>query len=281
MEQKGGIAIWVLAASVGIVFLFLFLSPPVPNSSGGEDGANTLIRENATNLSISSPSSLSIAAWNLQIFGRSKASNPELMEFYANKLDDYDIAIIQEIRDSSGTAFDSLCAMMDGYNCFVSQRAGTTSSKEQIGIFYKSVTLTDIHEDYSNSSYEKWNRPPLIADFKAGNWSFSIVTSHLDPDEVKTELFYLETVAQDILHDTIVIGDLNADCDYYDTPPADFLSWTWIIPDFADTTVSQTDCAYDRIILNNDSRFISYGIEKGINSDQSDHYLIWADFDVK
>ena len=51
---------------------------------------------------------LSIACWNLQIFGQSKASNETLLDYYAEKLDDYDIFIVQEIHDASGTAIETL-----------------------------------------------------------------------------------------------------------------------------------------------------------------------------
>src|SRR6056297_464714 len=41
---------------------------------------------------------LSLANWNLQIFGVSKASDQELMNDYASIISDYDIVFIQEIR---------------------------------------------------------------------------------------------------------------------------------------------------------------------------------------
>lgn len=53
-------------------------------------------------------SDISIACWNLQIFGPSKTSNETLIDYYAEKLDDYDIFIVQEIRDASGEAIEIL-----------------------------------------------------------------------------------------------------------------------------------------------------------------------------
>jgi len=55
-----------------------------------------------------SADNFSIASWNLQIFGQSKASNESLLKYYAEKLDDYDLFIVQEIRDSSGIAIKKL-----------------------------------------------------------------------------------------------------------------------------------------------------------------------------
>ena len=80
---------------------------------------------------------LRIANWNLQIFGKEKASNNELLNFYADKISRNDIIFIQEIRDISGTAFPKLCSALIEYSCINSSRAGRSSSKEQVGIIYK------------------------------------------------------------------------------------------------------------------------------------------------
>jgi len=221
---------------------------------------------------------LTIANWNLQIFGKSKASRPEVMSVYADTLDNYDIAIVQEIRDGSGTAFESLCDMVSGtHECIVSHRAGRTISKEQYGVMYNSkvevLNTTDLW-----SQTDKWERPPFIVKFKVNDWIFNLVTIHTKPDDVSSELVYLDNYTSSLNNSIVVIGDLNADCNYYDTPPVDFIEWYWVIPDDADTTVAQTDCAYDRIIVNTDN-VLQYGIEE-FASGYSDHYLVWAEFDI-
>jgi deoxyribonuclease-1-like protein len=48
------------------------------------------------------------------------------------------------------------------------------------------------------------------------------------------------------------VGDLNADCTYLkETDPMALrgLEHVWIVSDDADTNVSATHCAYDRVIL--------------------------------
>ena len=50
---------------------------------------------------------LSIACWNLQIFGPSKAANTSLLSYYAEKLHAYDVFIIQEIGDASGDEIET------------------------------------------------------------------------------------------------------------------------------------------------------------------------------
>jgi len=222
-----------------------------------------------------SPETLTVANWNLQIFGESKASNAPLMEIYPDVLDDFDIAIVQEIRDSTGDAFRELCSLMPTHQCLVSERAGRSTSKEQYGVIYNSeVEVLDTTDLWLQN--DKWERPPLIVEFKAGDWIFSLVTIHTKPDDVSSEMTYLEGLTTQIGGDVIVLGDLNADCRYYDTPPSHFTNWNWIIPDSADTTTSATDCAYDRIITNFD-QLLGYDVDC-YGTHASDHCLVWAEF---
>ncbi|EDL22322.1 deoxyribonuclease 1-like 2, isoform CRA_d [Mus musculus] len=53
----------------------------------------------------------------------------------------------------------------------------------------------------------------------------------------------------------LFLGDFNADCKYvkaHDWPSIRLRSsevFKWLIPDSADTTVGNSDCAYDRIVV--------------------------------
>lgn len=224
---------------------------------------------------------LSIASWNLQVFGQKKASDPALMDYYAQKMKHYDIVVVQEIRDANGSAFEKLCRMLEGYKCIVSSRSGRTNSKEQYGILYrKAVLLTTI--DYNSPENQaKFERPPFEAKFSFLDWNFSIVTIHTKPDDARKEMNYLEELLEDTNSETIILGDLNTDCSYYDENAGqDFEEWFWAIPDREDTTVSATECTYDRVILNKLAldNYLGFGIMKDVNREQSDHYLVWADF---
>jgi hypothetical protein len=57
--------------------------------------------------------------------------------------------------------------------------------------------------------------------------------------------------------------------------------YNWLVHDLADTTVSSTDCAYDRIVTLDElnGRLVgSWGIDDSFNStDLSDHYPVWFD----
>jgi endonuclease/exonuclease/phosphatase family metal-dependent hydrolase len=226
---------------------------------------------------------IKIANWNLNIFGQAKASDSELMNFYSSVIDDYDIIFVQEIRDKSGTAFPELCSMLQNYSCLSSTRAGRSDTKEQYGVIFKKwINLTNFY-DYNPDSSDRWERPPLRTDFDINGYRLIIYNIHTKPEDAKNELAYLETVTSDF-GNVIVLGDLNADCSYYDNKKEkEFDSWKWAISDWQDTTSSSTDCAYDRIILNSDAseEYKSAGIyRKGITKEISDHYPVWVEMKV-
>lgn len=225
---------------------------------------------------------IKIANWNLKIFGDTKASKPELMNFYANTIDDYDIVFVQEIRDIDGSAFNSLCSKLQNYDCKVSSRAGRSSSKEQYGVIYKKGISIKEFKDFNPDSQDRWERPPIEVNFDISGYDLSVYNIHIKPDDATKEITNLEGVVSDN-GNVIVIGDLNADCSYYKNVGKDFVSWNWLIKDSDDTTVSQTDCAYDRIIVNSEAfeEYEDSGIyTSGINEDVSDHYLVWAELKV-
>jgi len=226
---------------------------------------------------------IKIASWNLQIFGPSKASDDKLIEYYAEKIDNYDICIIQEIRDKSGDAIKVLAEELPGYDYEVSVRAGQSSSKEQYAVFYKKgIFLKDI-DDYTAEYQKEMERPPLSVKFKCENWTFRLYTTHLDPDEVYNEFSVMEEIVCTDCGDVILLGDFNADGSYYDENNLEhFEDWFWIIDNGEDTTVAWSSNTYDRIIINGDARdnYIKSGVMKDVNKDQSDHYLVYAEFDV-
>ena len=223
-----------------------------------------------------------IANWNLQVFGKSKASNQELMDFYASTIDDYDIIFVQEIRDSDGESFASLCSMLLDYNCEISSRAGRSTSKEQYGVVYKEDIQIEKFKDHNPDDQDRWERPPIEVTFDINGYELKVYNIHIKPDDVEQELSYLEQMISNE-GNLMVLGDLNADCKYYNPEDKGFDGWEWVITDEEDTTSSATDCAYDRIILNEDAykEYVSHGIFKeGITKEISDHYLVWVELRI-
>ncbi|MBR9702385.1 hypothetical protein GOV13_05690 [Candidatus Pacearchaeota archaeon] len=223
-----------------------------------------------------------IANWNLQVFGPSKASNIQLMQIYTSIIDDYDIVFVQEIRDQSRTSFPKLCSMIMNYSCTSSSRAGRTSSKEQYGVIYRNGINITSFRDYNPDSLDRWERPPIKVTFEINGKAFTVYNIHIKPDDVESEMNYLEDLAKD-RGDLIILGDLNLDCNYDDGSAGDFESWNYLITDNDDTTSSSTNCAYDRIILNNNAYedYAIHGIHtSGITQRESDHYLVWVEMEV-
>ena len=145
-------------------------------------------------------------------------------------------------------------------------------------IYKKGISITT--KDFNIDSLDRWERPPWQANIISNNTTVTVFNIHIKPSDVSNEMTYLESLINDPINpmaeNVIVMGDLNADCSYYNNAEeTQFDSWTWVITDVVDTTVSNTDCAYDRVIMNFD--FKGYGIYKEITPDMSDHYLIWVE----
>lgn len=72
-------------------------------------------------------------------------------------------------------------------------------------------------------SNDRFQREPYVANFKVknGNFDFVLVTIHTDPDTAAQEINELPMVVDDARSkypgegDFIVMGDLNADCTYF------------------------------------------------------------------
>jgi hypothetical protein len=94
--------------------------------------------------------------------------------------------------------------------------------------------------------------------------------------------------------DFIVLGDLNADCNYFDEEdlncPLRSMDYTWLIGNHEDTNLAASDCTYDRIIVTAGVRE-DYAKEAGVfRFDEvcglaadfakkvSDHYPVYARF---
>jgi deoxyribonuclease-1-like protein len=226
-------------------------------------------------------SNISIACWNLQIFGPSKASNETLIEYYIEKLRDYDIFIVQEIRDASGTAIETLAMGFPDHQYILSDRAGQSSSKEQYAVFYNNQATMIGSYDYQAEYQQEMQRPPLKCTFASNNWTFTIYTVHTQPDYVFGELSVIETIIGNPVGDTIIMGDLNADGSYYDEDNIKhFTDWNWVITNDVDTTVAASDNTYDRIIINDATmnNFLSFGVMDDVDNDKSDHYMIYGYF---
>ena len=221
---------------------------------------------------------ISIATFNIQVFGKSKSNNTKVMQILSNIIRLFDIVAIQEIRDKAGSAIIKLQdgVNLDGskYNLIVSERLGRTSSKEQYAFLYDSNKIEllpnsyiyddDVDEDGVNDiddseNDDQFEREPFIAHFKVKNGvlDFVLINNHIKPDDAEIEISLLPHVVSTVSKyidetDILIVGDLNADGSYFDEE--NYLSifpddtYIWMIPNSVDNTVAKSDNTYDRII---------------------------------
>jgi len=218
-------------------------------------------------------STLKIGAFNIKTFGVSKMSDAPVVDVLVDICVRYDILLIQEIRDKSGEAIQDLLALVnsaskDAYSMIISDRLGRSSYKEQYCFFYRhdKVSVTDsYHFDDGVDDYtDTFEREPFVVRFLSTSRTaiedFAIAAIHVDPDIAPPEIDALTDVYDDIvsrwgLQDVLIAGDYNADCSYVrsaDWPNIRLRTqsrFNWLIEDDADTTVSSTNCAYDRLVV--------------------------------
>lgn len=255
---------------------------------------------------------LKIAAFNIRTFGETKVSNATLRSYIVQIVSRYDIALIQEVRDSHlvavGKLLDELNRVKPNtYHYVVSEPLGRNSYKERYLFVYRPDQVSVLDTYYYDDGCEPcgtdtFSREPSIVKFFSPFTEvreFAIVPLHAAPADAVTEIDALYDVYQDVqkkwgLEDVMLMGDFNADCSYVSpsfwssirlrTSPA----FQWLIPDSADTTVTSTHCAYDRIVVagallqgavvpNSATPFdfqAAYGLSSQLAEAISDHYPV-------
>ena len=188
----------------------------------------------------------------------------------------WDLALIQEVRDSSGNAIQELLDRLNAasgnvYELLLSERLGRSSSKEQLAWFYRKDRVAAMGQEHVADPNDLWERPPQITYWGLGDDKVGIIGMHVKPHDAVSEIDALASVVDDVVAQgkapsgVWVMGDLNADCSYITktewrcireptcTNTAMRLynpdKYVWPIGDSADTTTSDTHCAYDRFVF--------------------------------
>lgn len=210
-------------------------------------------------------SQVRVGAFNIQSFGRHKMTLLRTTDHIITILARYDLVLVQEIRDKSETAIVELLKKLrsktgKNYRMALSKRLGGGRHKEQLAYLYDS----DIFKiNYTSSPLDEddiFYREPFIAKIihKFSKSSFVAIGAHVSPKYVAEELEGIYLIAQNISEEwnsdkILVMGDLNASCDYITKAELANNSlrlngFVWHIDDSSDTTIHDTNCAYDRII---------------------------------
>ncbi|XP_033105743.1 deoxyribonuclease-1-like [Anneissia japonica] len=228
---------------------------------------------------------LRFSAFNIQTFGVSKMDKPEVVDTLVDIILRYDLVLIQEIRDSSGKSIIELLnevnehSSCDPYALEIGARAGRSSYKEQYAFIYKrsKLSVSDKYEyDDGPEGYtpaiDEFIREPFVVRFSSPETcvkDFAVVPIHTSPDFAEAEVDSLTDVYDDVvakwgIEDVIIAGDFNADCSYITSSEWDSIRlrtqtrFDWLIGDDVDTTVSSTDCAYDRFVIAGSNMKASY-----------------------
>jgi endonuclease/exonuclease/phosphatase family metal-dependent hydrolase len=259
---------------------------------------------------VESESALRVAAFNIQIFGKTKREKQDVMDVLKKIAQEFDIMLVQEIRDAEEETASYYCQKMNEavgyhkYDFIESERLGRSSSKEAYAYFYNAdrVQLIEGSKYVYNDIDDVFEREPYIASFRSGNFDFTLVGIHTKPDDANSEIGHLADVANSILaenpseKDIIVMGDFNADGSYFnednDTNPFKSSEFHWVISNDMDT-MTKTNWTYDRMVMmdstfsyeyvGNSAAVFYFDVEYGIDDEAfvwevSDHYPIYAYF---
>ena len=255
-------------------------------------------------LRVGADGTIRVAAFNVQVFGKSKRSKPEVMDILTRTVRQFDVVFVQEIRDASETTAEFFLDEindMDGpdYAFVRSSRLGRTSMKEAYAYYYNANAVQCTADYVWADTGDLFEREPYIASFRSGNFDFTLVGIHTKPDNAEAEIGALVRVYSSILaadpdeRDIIILGDLNADGTFFDEDggsPLKASQFSWAITNDMDT-MTKTDWTYDRIVMTDATagheyegaavfRFDSvFGIgDQDLIQDVSDHYPVYGVF---
>jgi deoxyribonuclease-1-like protein len=260
-----------------------------------------------------------LCSFNVQNWGVNKTNDTPVMDVLSDIIEgrnitgpggDFtgcDIIGIQEISkkdDAIGLVVEPFIGILDTrsgkqYSYKLSEYVG-----EQYLFIYDSAKVEFTGYEATLTQFgDRIKRPLHAASFRSGGFDFILANIHTSPDNATREIMVLEEVIKYLRGqfpgegDVIVLGDYNADCDYFDenvlTGIRDPAQYLWMIGDSLDTTVSpNTDCTYDRIVaprafitedFTGRSGVFYFGDEMTLPAnvkpgDVSDHYPVWAEF---
>jgi len=158
-------------------------------------------------------SAVRIGSFNLHQYGSKKAANATLTNCVAQIINDFDLAIIQEISDVSlkapyvlHEALNKLSGLYP-YTMTLSGRVGRSATKEQFIFFNREGTsgLEVVDSYLFEDATDLFERPPFIGTFKvkkpgkSGIKLFTIMDVHLRPDGAYKELLDMRHVVEDFI----------------------------------------------------------------------------------
>ncbi|KAM3838049.1 deoxyribonuclease-1-like [Diretmus argenteus] len=217
---------------------------------------------------------MKIASFNVQRFGLTKVSDPNVLSTLVKIVSRYDIIVILEVVDVTGASVNLLLRELNSvniehhYTLKISTRLGRNRYKEQFLFLYRDdlVDLIDSYqyEDNQINDCDVFAREPYILHFKLHNTVLSDVvlipvhTSPWDSEKELDELYEVFLTVKDKwkTDNIMILGDFNADGAYVSNQEMKEIrirsdkNFHWLIGDDVDTTAHpRNEHTYDRIVV--------------------------------
>lgn len=278
--------------------------PTVSTGGSSNDGSTTGLTRD-TSAALKSRDTVSIASFNIQVFGISKLKKQPVMDVLAKVVRRFDVVAIQELRAKDQTVVPRFVELVnaDGskYESVVGPRLGRTSSKEQYIFLFDSERIQLARSSVTTVSDPRdlLHREPLVARFRVRSqpaedaFTFTLINIHTDPDETDTELDALADVFRRVQNDgskeddIILLGDLNVD-EYHLGRLGRLPNIAWAIAGVKTNT--RRTKTYDNIVFDQQATveyrgqsgvldlLVEYGLSKDEALQVSDHLPVWGIF---
>jgi endonuclease/exonuclease/phosphatase family metal-dependent hydrolase len=294
------------------------VKPPWGSAQPANGGAYpSVVSSQASQAPIATPlgsgPTIRIASFNIQVFGKTKADKPYVMQTLAEIIRQFDVVAIQEIRTTDDYLIPNFVKLINSvgrrYDHVIGPRLGNTQSKEQYAFIYDADRVEVDHQSvFTLGDPENLlHREPLVATFRTRGvnpdeaFTFTLVNVHTDPDVVTpsprlgfTELDALAEAYRAIRRssqedDVIMLGDFNVDNRHMGRLGQIPAVTPLINGIFTNTRQNQQ---YDNIVIHQPST-TEYAGNSGVfdvihnfnlSLDQaeqvSDHFPVWAEFSV-
>ncbi|KAM6982494.1 deoxyribonuclease-1-like [Tautogolabrus adspersus] len=217
---------------------------------------------------------MKIASFNVQRFGLTKVSDPDVLSALIKIVSQYDIILILEVVDVSGDSVKLFLKELNRVNTRhhyalqLSTRLGRNRYKEQFMFLYRDdvVDLIDCYqyEDNQEDDVDAFAREPYILHFKPRNTVLKNIvlipvhTRAWDSEKELDELYEVFLVVKDKwkTDNIMILGDFNADGAYVTRKEMKYIrirsdtNFHWLIGDDVDTTANTSnEHSYDRIVV--------------------------------
>ncbi|MBX3425803.1 MAG: endonuclease/exonuclease/phosphatase family protein [Pirellulales bacterium] len=300
--QSGGFAGQSIPATIPVT-----TPPPAINAPGAQPASVFRPVSSTPVVPPTTGPTIRIASFNIQVFGKTKASKPYVMYTLAEIVRQFDVVAIQEIRTQDDYHIPNFVKLINEgggtprrYDHLVGPRLGNTTSTEQYAFLYDAERiLLDPNGHYTVRDPDNLlHREPLVARFATRMnpneaFTFTLINVHTDPDVVPQEMEALAEVYRVVRRaggdedDVIMLGDFNTD----DKRLGRLGQFPGIQPLISGvfTNMRQTKL-YDNIIVHQPStseytgrsgvfdvmRYFNLTLEQA--EQVSDHLPVWAEF---